>query len=109
MNKINVVGTIKRNCERCGKPKNCNSFVENNKNHLMCSECMFEQFGHGKKTQNENIRDFELCKTCDLLTMRQDKDNTAITETHIIKHFQCDKCGNKLTNKIKKWRRRYRK
>lgn len=103
MAKINILGTIKRNCELCGEQTVCNNFEKEGKQHLMCNNCMYEKYGHGRKTQeSEKWTDFDKCDKCDLLTMRLNKDLTNITSTQVIKHFQCDKCGHRKKSKIKR-------
>lgn len=71
----------------------------------MCPQCTFEQYRLGEITQEEKLKDFKICCKCNLQTMRQDKDKTRITDTHVIQYFECDKCGNKTTRKIKLWQK----
>jgi len=107
MGKIRIIGTIKRNCERCGELRDCNSFESKGKSHIMCQECTYEKFQRGDIIQDQDRDElFEPCCSCKLNTMRQDMDKTEITETHVIKYFECLKCGNKQTQKIKKWRKK---
>ena len=103
---LKINGTIHRNCERCGKESECNCFEVDGKNHIMCAKCTYEQFNYSKKSQDEKLEDFELCKKCNLMTMRMDKDRTEITDKYVISHFQCDKCGYRIKRKVKLWRRK---
>jgi len=98
---LKMLGVIQRNCERCGEPKECNCFEVDGKNHIMCAKCTYEKFRYGKKSQDEEMEDFELCKTCNLMTMRKDKDKTEITDKYVISHFQCAKCGERIKKRAK--------
>lgn len=71
----------------------------------MCSDCMAEEYGYGKEQKIDSMKDLELCKDCDALTMRMNKDLTTINDTYVIQYFECDKCSKTMKKKIKKWRR----
>lgn len=100
--KLEINGTIKRNCPECGKEADCNCFVADGKSRLLCSECTFEEFGVGKPKRQKNLlADYELCKDCDGMTMRHYKDKTEVKDTHLVKHYECDKCGKTMKKRIK--------
>ena len=102
---LSIHGSIFRNCERCGKPSQCNCFEISGKSHTMCAGCTFEEFDHGKPDLEGSMKDCDICKKCNLMTMRLEKELTEITNEHVIKHFQCAKCGERKTSKVKKWRK----
>jgi len=100
--KLEILGTIKRQCQDCGKHKDCTNFEKDGEIHYLCSECMTKVYMENKDTPEVNLK---YCKNCGGKSMKQIPEKTEITETHIIKHYECERCANKDTHKIKKWRR----
>jgi len=102
---LKIYGVVNRNCEKCGKPGDCNCFEIKGNRHMMCSACTFEEFNYGKKKkEKDELTGYEICTDCGLLTMRMYKEKTEMTNNEMIRHFECDKCGRVLKKKTKRYK-----
>ena len=99
--KLIISGNINRNCERCGKEEYCTCFETEGKNHIMCNNCLLDEYEE-KTMKKEDTKEYSLCSECGLKTMAMNKDKTKINKDNVVQYFECLKCGKTEKRKIKK-------
>jgi len=105
-NTIKINGSIRRECEKCGKHRECMCFeTKDKKSHVMCDACTYDEYGYGKpKRDPDSIGEYEYCNDCKGVTMKRIPSEDRVTEHHVVHNFVCA-CGKKKTMKIRKWKK----
>jgi len=110
--KLNILGTIRRQCQECGKHRDCTNFDDAGKIRFLCSECIGKEYVDGKRQPkkpdyklNKDEAKLRYCDKCGTKAMKEDPEKTWISHTHIHKKYVCGACGHIGTRQIKKWSR----
>jgi hypothetical protein len=103
--KIKINGTINRQCNKCGKIKECVCFEVEGEIKRMCSECMFNVYGIGKPPKEKFTTENKTCYKCNKESMVRERGNESMTETHVIHNYRCHICNHTMQSKIKKWKK----